>query len=189
MVNNFVMEVLTVAEDNKEFSTNTKAAIKRRRNRPDLANFGAELAQPGDNSRYLRLAMASLDLPPISDAAQVERRIKDYFLFCADNDRKPSVIGMCNWLGISRDTVNSWRRGEYRDKTHSDLINKAYAMLEELMNDYMLNGKVNPASGIFLLKNIHGYRDQVDIVAAPAASLADQSAADVAAKYAELPED
>ena len=96
---------------------------------------------------------------------------------------------MCNWLGISRDTVNSWRRGEYRDKTHSDLINKAYAMLEELMNDYMLNGKVNPASGIFLLKNIHGYRDQVDIVAAPAASLADQSAADVAAKYAELPED
>lgn len=179
-----------MAEDNKEL-TKTTQAIKRRRNRPDLANFGAELAQPGDNSRYLRLAMASLDLPPIdiSDAAQVEKRIKDYFLFCADNDRKPSVIGMCNWLGISRDTIQTWKRGEYRDSTHSAMINKAYSMLEELLNDYMLNGKVNPASGIFLLKNIHGYRDQVDIVAAPAASLADQSAADVAAKYAELPED
>ena len=180
-----------MAEDNKELATNTTQAVKRRRNRPDLANFGAELAQPGDNSRYLRLAMASLDLPPIdiSDAAQVQQRLTDYFTFCVENDRKPSVIGMCNWLGISRDTVNSWRRGEYRDKTHSDLINKAYAMLEELMNDYMLNGKVNPASGIFLLKNIHGYRDQVDIVAAPASSLAEKSVEEIAATYEDLPED
>lgn len=179
-----------MAED-KDNPTNATQVIKRRRNRPDLANFGAELAQPGDNSRFLRLAMASLDLPPIdiSDAAQVEQRIRDYFGFCVNNDRKPSVIGMCNWLGISRDTIQTWRRGEHRYNTHSAVINKAYTMLEELMNDYMLNGKVNPASGIFLLKNIHGYRDQVDIVAAPAASLADQSAAEIAAKYEALPED
>ena len=144
-------------------------AVKRKRNRPDLANFGAENVEPGDNSRYLRLAMVSLDLPPIdiSDPVQVEQRIKDYFGFCADNDRKPSVVGMCNWLGITRETLGTWKRGEYRGGSHSDLINKAYTMLEELWTDYMMNGKVNPASGIFLGKNLFGYRDQQDVIITP----------------------
>lgn len=167
-----------------------KKIVKRHRNRPDLAKFGEENTEPGDNARYLRLAMVALDLPPIdiSDASQVEQRIKDYFGFCAENDRKPSVIGMCNWLGISRETLGTWKKGEYRGGTHSDLINKAYSMLEELWTDYMLNGKVNPASGIFLGKNLFGYRDQVDIIATPGQQLADIPAEDVANKYAELPE-
>ena len=36
---------------------------KRKRNRPDLADFGNEHAEPGDNSRFLRFALASWDLP------------------------------------------------------------------------------------------------------------------------------
>lgn len=142
---------------------------KKHRNRPDLKNFGAELAEPGDNARYLRYAMASLDLPPIdiSDEKQVEQRIKDYFLYCVDNDRKPNMIGMANWLGVSRDTVNSWKRGEYRGAAHSDLINKACNMLEELLVDYFQNGKTNPAAGIFLLKNQFQYRDVQDVVVTP----------------------
>ena len=142
---------------------------KKHRNRPDLKNFGAELAEPGDNARYLRYAMASLDLPPIdiSYEKQVEQRIKDYFLYCVDNDRKPNMIGMANWLGVSRDTVNSWKRGEYRGVSHSDLINKACNMLEELLVDYFQNGKTNPAAGIFLLKNQFQYRDVQDVVVTP----------------------
>lgn len=161
-------------------------AVKRKRNRPDLANFGAENVEPGDNTRYIRLAMVSLDLPPIdiSDPVQVEQRIKDYFGFCAENDRKPSVIGMCNWLGISRDTIQTWKRGEYRDSTHSALINKAYTMLEELWTDYMLNGKVNPASGIFLGKNLFGYRDQQDVIITPPNPIGDAAAQkELAADY------
>ena len=56
------------------------AKTKRKRNRPDLADFGNEHAEPGDNSRFLRFALASWDLPPIdiSDPKQVEQRIKEY---------------------------------------------------------------------------------------------------------------
>lgn len=179
-----------MAED-KELTTNTAQAIKRRRNRPDLDKFGEENTLPGDNARFLRYALVSYNLPPIdiSDPAQVEKRIQEYFSFCVDNDRKPNIKGLGNWLGVDATTVNSWKRGEYRAATHSPLIKKAVDVLEELWLDYMMNGKVNPGSGIFLGKNLFGYRDVVDIVAAPASSLADQSAADVAAKYAELPED
>lgn len=164
----------------------------KRRNRPDLAKFGEENTEPGDNARYLRYAMASLDLPPIdiSDPQQVERRIKDYFEYCLENDRKPNVKGLGNWIGVDASTVNSWKRGEYRAETHSPLIKKAIDVLEELWLDYMLNGKVNPGSGIFIGKNLFGYKDVQDVVLTPNQPLnGGVSAEEVAAKYAELPAD
>ena len=146
-----------------------KDIVKRKRNRPDLANFGAENAEPGDNSRFLRHALVSWDLPPIdiSDPKQVENRIIEYFTYCAENDRKPNKIGMANWLGVDATTVNSWEREEYRALTHSPLIKKATSILHELWADYMQSGKVNPASGIFLGKNMFGYKDTQDVVVTP----------------------
>ena len=129
-------------------------------------NFNGE---PGDNTRFLRFALASWDLPPIdiSDPEQVRERIGMYFNHCAENDRKPQVVGLCNWLGISRDTMNSWVRGETRGGTHSDIVKRAVSMIEEQWADYMQNGKINPASGIFLAKNWYGYKDTSDVVITP----------------------
>ena len=142
---------------------------KRHRNRPDLANFGAERTEPGDNSRFLRFAMASWDLPriDISDPKQVEKRIQEYFTHCADNDRKPNVVGMANWLGVNRDTLQSWKRGEYRSETHAEIIQRAFSILEEQWVDYMMCGKVNPGSGIFIGKNHFQYTDTQQIVVTP----------------------
>ena len=131
-----------------------------------MKDFGAE---PGENSRFIRFALASWDLPPIdiSDPAQVKERIGMYFEHCAKNDRKPQIVGMCNWLGISRDTLNKWVNGVTRTDTHSDIIKKACAFIEEMWAEYMLNGKLNPASGIFLAKNWYGYKDVADVVVTP----------------------
>ena len=135
----------------------------------DLTAEGGEGTQPGDNARYVRMALASWDLPPIdiSDPEQVKRRIGEYFRHCAENDRKPQLIGMANWLGVDRSTINSWKRGEYRGETHSPIIKKAIDTLEELWVDYMQNGKVNPGAGIFLGKNLFGYKDVADVVVTP----------------------
>ena len=148
--------------------------VKKKKNRgsdwmKDLTAEGGELTKPGDNSRYVRFALASWNLPPIdiSDPQQVEQRLGEYFKFCADNDRKPQVIGMCNWLGISRDTLNKWVNGVTRGDTHTDIVKRAYSMLEEMWADFMLNGKINPASGIFLSKNWFNYRDVADVVVTP----------------------
>lgn len=142
---------------------------KRHRNRPDLANFGEENTKPGDNTRYLRYAMASWDLPPIdiSDPKQVENRIREYFQFCIDNDRKPNIKGLGNWLGVDDTTVSSWRRGEYRAETHSPLIKKAVDALQEMWWDYGQNGKCNPTSWIFIGKNAFGMRDEQQVVITP----------------------
>ena len=149
---------------------------KQKRNRPDLAKFGEEYTEPGDNSRFIREARVAFDgglnrkpLPPIdiSDAEQVKQRISDYLDFCELNDKKPSVIAMANWIGVSRDTLNSWKRGECRGDTHSDVIKKALLLMEEIWYDLMQNGKINPGSGIFLGKNIFGYKDVADVVVTP----------------------
>lgn len=161
--------------------------VKRKRNRPDLANFGAENVEAGDNSRYLRHALAGLDLPPIdiSDDKQVSDRLDWYFNHCIEDDMKPTVTGMANCLGIDKTTLWSWRTGECRASTHSPLIKKAYKLLEELWEGYMLSGKVNPASGIFLGRNHWGYQDKVDVVISPASnSESDFSAEDIAKRYA-----
>lgn len=125
--------------------------------------------EPGENARYIRNAMVALDLPPIdiSDPEQVRQRLIMYFKHCAENDRRPQVVGMCNWLGISRNTLNTWKNEEYRTGTHSDIIKKAYGMLEEMWVDYMQNGKISPPTAIFLAKNFFHYKDVADVVVTP----------------------
>ena len=163
------------------------SVIKRKRNRPDLANFGQENVEPGDNSRFIREARIAFDggmdrtpLPPIdiSDPEQVKHRISEYLDFCELNDKKPSPIAMAAWIGVSRDTLNSWKRGECRAETHSDTIKKAMVLMEEIWYDMMQNGRINPASGIFLAKNMFGYKDVADVVVTPNNPLQDLSADD-----------
>lgn len=168
-------------------------AIKRTTGRGGNSNYlsTAEASEPGENSRYIRYAMVSLDLPPIdiSDITQCKARARDYFAFCIDNDRKPNIVGLCNWLGISRDTFHSWRQGECRGGTHSDFMKKCVDCIEEINLDLFTNGKINPAAGIFILKNHFGYRDVTDITIEPKQGITDENAAEIAGKYAQLPGD
>ena len=140
--------------------------------RTDLSWSGNKELKPGDNSRFLRHALASWDLPPIdiSDPKQVEERIRWFFNHCREDDMKPTVMGLCNALGITRQTFFNWGIGETRNckgSEYIDLVKKARGTLEELWEDYMLGGKINPVSGIFLGKNHFGYTDKKEVVLTP----------------------
>lgn len=177
-------------KDKEIIQANTAIRTKGRGGNSNFPST-AEATEPGENARYLRYAMVSFDLPPIdiSDVQQCEQRAKDYFNFCIDNDRKPNIVGLCNWLGINRDTFHSWRQAETRGATHSDFMKKCVSVMEEINLDYFQNGKVNPAAGIFILKNHFGYRDVTDLTIEPRTSITDESAVNIAEKYAELPGD
>ena len=56
-------------------------------------------------------------------------------------------------------------------------------MLEELWVDYMQNGKMNPASGIFLGKNMFQYKDVQDVVVTPNNPYDTQSEEELSGKY------
>ena len=159
--------------------------VKKKQGRRDIGAFVNPDVEPGDNTRFLRFALVAWDLPPIdiSDPEQVRKRIGEYFHHCMENDRKPQIVGMCNWLGISRDTLNMWVRGETRSATHTDIIKKACSMIEEQWADYMQNGKINPAAGIFIAKNWYGYKDVADVVVTPHNPYQGESDDDLKKKY------
>ncbi len=153
-------------------------------------NFGQENIQPGDNAKYIRHALIGIDLPPISldSDEQVQERIIWYFNHCADNDMKPTVTGLANSLGIDRRTLSDWGRGYRRGKkdNRTEIVRRAYNILEELWEDYMLNGKINPVSGIFIGKNHFDYADKSEVVIRPESPLGEmEDAATIQNKYIE----
>ena len=156
----------------EQFESTEQAVVatqKKKRNRPDLANYGHEYAKPGDNARYIRSALVSMDLPPIdiSDPQQVDNRLREYFEWCVQNDEKPLVSGMANWLGISRKQLEEWKNGAWRKDTHCSIIKKYYGALEQLWEKYMSDGTINTVSGIFLGKVMFGYRETSEVVVTP----------------------
>ena len=146
---------------------------------------------PGDNTKFLTHAMTVMAMPPIDtkDVTQVQERINDYLTLCAESDIKPTVKGFCNALKISRQTLFDWKRGKFRPDSHQAVIIQAYDLLEEMWEHYMLNGKINPVSGIFLGKNNFNYSDKQEYVVTP--NTKEIETADVNIidqKYAELPD-
>lgn len=172
---------------------------KKRREENEVArvntagvSFAPINLEAGDNARYLAHAMAIMNLPKIdtSDPVQVQERIDWYLNHCVSNDMKPTVMGFCNALGIRRNTLWRWKVGQARPNTHEEIIVRAYDLLEEMWENYMQNGKINPMAGVFLGVNNFGYRDVKQVNVTPVVEN-QQEAVDVAtieAKYAELPD-
>lgn len=125
------------------------------------------IVNPGDNSKLTLQNLNFMTLPEIDrgDRKQVEDRIMYYFQTCIEQDIKPGMAGLCLALGISRKTWCLWGQGRSRD--YADLVEKSRLLMESIMEQYMLNGKINPVTGIFLLKNNFGYSDQSEIVVTP----------------------
>lgn len=152
--------------------------------RPKKSEQMSVHTEPGDNAKYLAHALKMASLPKIDykDAKQVEARIFEYFVACEEADMKPSVAGMAVAIGVDRKTVWEWRTAEKSDR--SNAIKRACAILDTMMNDYMQNGKINPASGIFLMKNNFDYADKQEVVLTPNNPLGEQkSNAELEQKY------
>lgn len=146
--------------------------------------------EAGTNTKFLQHALAVRNLPPIdsSDPVQVQERINEYFVICAEHDMKPTVSGFLSALRVSKTTLWEWKNGTLRAGTHQAIICEAYDVLETLWEGYMMNGKINPVSGIFLGKNNFGYKDQQEHILTPNTTMASATKEEIEAKYKELPE-
>lgn len=142
--------------------------VKPKQTRPKRSEQMQPHLEKGEVSRYIKHALEGFNLPPIdtSDIEQVKERCDWYFNHCVENDMRPSMAGLCNAIGISRWAFHKWCAGERRN-THQEYCIRIKGLLEELMEDYMQNGKINPVSGIFLMKNNFGYQDKQEVVLTP----------------------
>lgn len=161
----------------------TEKENKKVRKRPD----STVQAQPGDNAKYTAHNLMLYRLKPVSfeSAEEIEECTETYFDICQQNDMKPSVAGYSLALGISRQELWNIVSGKrVKPDAVIDLLKRAYLILNAQMEDYMQNGKINPVSGIFLMKNSFQYQDKQEIQVS--ASQGDAESPDqLASKYAD----
>lgn len=153
------------------------------RRRPD----STVQAEPGDNAKFTRHNRMLFELVPISfdSAEEVAERTAVYLDICEQNDMKPSVAGYSLALGIDRKTLWRYVTGEIvKPDAVRHVLKRAYDLLNAQMEDYMQNGKINPVSGIFLMKNSFQYQDKQEIQVSAKAEDA-ESPDQLASKYAD----
>lgn len=151
--------------DNEILTEIGEQVVKKKR--PKRSEQLQVQTDPGDNTKYLTHALKLANLPKIDtkNVKMLEKRIEKYFLICAEDDFKPSVAGLALAIGTDRRRLWEWSQGEKSDRT--DTVKKAYRILNLMMEEYMQNGKINPVSGIFLMKNNFGYADKQEVVLTP----------------------
>lgn len=134
------------------------------------------MVQEGDNSKITLHNLEIMRQPKIDldDRTQIEERIMWYFEKCVTDDVKPGVAGLCLALGISRQSWQAWGQGTRRNGEYSDIVERSRLTMESMMEQYMLSGKINPVTGIFLLKNNFGYADKTEMVITPNNPLGEQ---------------
>lgn len=147
----------------------------------------------GDNSRALLFTLAVSRLPKIDtrDPIAVENRVMDYYQLCAEQDMKPSVPGLALALGVSRGTIRAWLDGRGAGKVDGvqNALEMAYTVLTAQMEQYMLEGKINPIAGIFLMRNNLGYsNDDTPLEVADTGLNDGKSAEEIAKEYENLPD-
>lgn len=182
---------MTVPKNVEEAVTDV---VKKKRTRPDRHEDQIPQCKPGEMSKMIFQAMTISHWPEINtdDADQVAERIDKYHQYCFENDMKPDVPGMALALGVTTKTVWAWENGVDSNKPTAvrNVLKRARQINEVLMNQMMVNGKINPVTGIFLLKNMHGYKDQQDVVITPNNPLESEDPEQARKRYIEaLPEE
>ena len=172
--------------------------VESAKKKPRGKNIGETLApitEPGDNAKYIGVSMQLFNMSKVDlhNPEEVQSRLAEYFQIHFDADLKPTVAGMAMALGIDRRRLWEIKSGaKMGGTTEFDLptptlvaIKKAYDFMENLWENYMQNGKINPVSGIFLGKNNFGYQDKQEMVLTPNSHTdSDYSVDDIKARYA-----
>ena len=169
----------------KEVIDAAKEIVKAKQKRPGKSELMKPHTNPGDNAKYIghNLELMQLGRPDMTNAESIKQRAIEYFAICERNDMKPSVEGMALAFGADRKQLWRWVNGVESGNISQEgraFLKNAYTSLTAMMADYMQNGKINPVSGIFLMKNNMGYADQTEIVVTPNNPLgAEQSAEEI----------
>jgi hypothetical protein len=157
---------------------------KKVRKRPD----STVQAEPGDNTKFTQHTMNLLMLDPVdlTSPEQVKARILEYFDICQKDDMKPSVADFSCALGISRKTLWDIVNGRLvKPDAVTDLLKRTHYALNAQLENYAMNGKVNPVTFIFLAKNHFSYTDKQEITVSASNSDA-ETPEQLAAKYADV---
>ena len=173
--------------DNIDIDSVKDEVVKAKRkgngkNSPVIGDNGY-LTNPGDNSKAIADMLYIYQMPKIdiNSDEEVQQRIEEYFTYCINKDIKLGVEGLAMALGIDRRTLWDWETGRSRaglGSSRSDIIKKAKQFLALYSENLAQNGKINPITWIFQMKNHFGYTDKQEIEVTAKSQLGDNVSPD-----------
>jgi nitrogen-specific signal transduction histidine kinase len=165
----------------------------------------AAVIEKGDNSNFVSKNLMIMQLGEtkvdLDDPEEVRERISQFFQMMIELDSKPTMTGLSMALGYDHkritEIINNLPLGGMNGaayKLHGyttsqvpketrELICTAVDIMKSLWEDYMLNGKVHPACGIFYGKNFFGMKDEVEHIVNNNTVTEELTAEDIAKRY------
>ena len=80
-------------------------------------------------------------------------KFDEYIDYCIKNERLANIAGFCVFTDITRETF--YNQEQYYFDT--------YKKIQNLLEDYTINAKINDTFKIFYMKNKFNYRDRQEI--------------------------
>lgn len=84
--------------------------------------------------------------------------VENYFADCENASKKPSVMGMCIFLGISQSSLQLYKQRE----GFADIVEQAKERCERAIFELALENKVNPNVAMAYMKAKHGWTEKTE---------------------------
>lgn len=132
-------------------------------------NNNASIATNENTKTINQFNMELFNLPPIDkyNEEQFLQRVNAYFSIVQKYNMKPTLTGLGLAFKTTRQTIYKWCNGidcPFLTVNERSLLKSVYSLINSSMEDYLLNGQINPVAGIFLMKNNFNYKDQTEVV-------------------------
>lgn len=149
----------------------TRGRPKGSKNKPKeeiLEKKSGKSTKEGYNTKKVGFMLDILPKEPLdyNDVPEMERRFLNYLQKCAEWDVKVGNLAAYAAIGITRDRVSKWKNSESNPR-RKEFLEKVKQVCGVYRESLMLDGKINPVTGIFWQKNFDGLRDQQEVVVSP----------------------
>ena len=171
------------------------AIVKQRKHkqhtRPNRSESLKVHATPNEMSKLIQNSMGLRQMGSnkidMTDPDAIRDRIDDFLNYCIERGMKPTVESMALAFGTDRISLYRMKEGQQRKLPEACKaeLKRGYDLMNELLTQIMNDGKINPVSAIFLLKNNHAYRDQTEVVVTPNNPYENANPDDIRDKYIE----
>lgn len=116
--------------------------------------------EPGELAVKINTVKGLSDWEFTNDPDLVEKRIDWFFKYCAERDIRPTVALLAVALNTSRQTLWGW---EQKGGRLGNSISQAKRVLNALLEDWEVTGRINPVAAIWLQKNHFLYRETFSV--------------------------
>lgn len=117
------------------------------------------------NVRHIEHAESLAMMPRLEvwDPESIGQRTIEYLNKCKEDGVRVNLSAYALSLGTTPDGLNDLVADKrLSDETRAAVL-KGISMVEAIMIEMMMEQRINPVTGIFLLKNHFGYKDQSEI--------------------------